>query len=1449
MNIYHKIKKEHVFIFLILLTALILFDYFDFGYSGLITKRTCYSEGYSCCNLEEGKGFNHFSLDESCSYGKRCYESCKVEESKNLVTGNAGFIDSIVNFFKNLFGKKEIVSGVGTPECNGKNTLFFISNDYAQGGGHATFSITSTNGFTVPVCSAYMQRVPSGSIKLIGLSENTNAHVQNPYLYNNYPSANVIYVQAIGGNKVIYYQNNNCASGDEILFSISDATNAHVGNTTQFSLKACVNISGTGTPGGGVSSPVITKFYVDNVSLRKVNNPSVNLLENYNFQNSDISKWQIMANPGHSLPNTFERVSNKGLGDSYSLKVQTNDSESGVRYSIGLEPNTQYILSAYIYVENGRIALTFWGDDLYNQNQWVTQYGQNNIWYHLENSITTSSNALGPNGYNDFTFIVYSMLNQTDNPSINYCGNGEINLLEECDSGLHCGTNCECDSGYYPTNPISLNCQANITKFYVDDVRVSPINNPNINLISNSGFESSPLTIWNKYSNPGHVLPDFMGISQERYLNGGSSLKIQTNDVESGGTYPILMNPSTQYIISAWVYVESGRVALTFYGDDRNPQNQWVTPLNVNGWYYLNNSIITGNNLFGPNGYNNSITIYSWSTTDNTIYCGNGNIDPGEQCDEGLHCGTSCQCNSGYQQTNPISVNCQQIIANEFYVDDVSLVDVDNPNVNLLINGGFENGENYWYTYGNPQISGININTNFIRTGTKSYYVKTDSGEYYRGALHYLNNGNLTSNLTQGKTYKLSAYVCVLQGSSALTFWGYDSASTGDWIDINATSNCNSTNWRQLVNYLRPSQGSGKNGAINELDVYSWPTQAFEICNDNIDNDNDNLIDCYDSDCANLNDGIYVINYENDIAKWQCTSDGTRKKELDCDDNIDNDNDGLIDTQDGDCSSLTENCNSLNNNMDNDNAIAALDTDCSFNNYVGLDSITTLGLHSNNLVYKDANLDISCMYRVTDINGTLEPSYLENAYNCIKAKIGINECTKTSRTGNIARFMNCNVGGSIGSQSASCYIDGNCKTTANNLKDQAINIQEYNYCSNYNTANDALIYINELDLGGIYDPGDVLNIELLVYYYINDNKNLRVSASIVDIRNVNEYATVSSNEISTLSGGGYTFDLSLTVPNPSTNGIYKVFIKAYNSEGEGICSQKAYSIGITVPDCIDNDNDDYCSYEDCNDNDIYINPGVTEICSDNIDNNCNNLIDSFDSSCNGNFTSNITCTEGNTQQCSTSLQGICSQGTQLCFNGVYSPCVPIVQVNQMIEQCTDNLDNDCDGLTDCGDSDCSSLSVCTQGPHPEQPTEKDSDNDGMDDAWEIQYFETLEQDGTDDSDKDGINNLQEFKDDTDPTNKSDYLKKKSSKLFLLIAGIIILIGAIAFVVLKFFNKPKQRKLNQMNQPFSRIGSSSTDPRLKSYINDSLRRGFTKDQIRRALKAKGWKDEDIERAFR
>ena len=107
--------------------------------------------------------------------------------------------------------------------------------------------------------------------------------------------------------------------------------------------------------------------------------------------------------------------------------------------------------------------------------------------------------------------------------------------------------------------------------------------------------------------------------------------------------------------------------------------------------------------------------------------------------------------------------------------------------------------------------------------------------------------------------------------------------------------------------------------------------------------------------------------------------------------------------------------------------------------------------------------------------------------------------------------------------------------------------------------------------------------------------------------------------------------------------------------------------------CTDDDGDGYffidaagCSgSDDCDDSDESINPGATEICDDGIDNDCNSYIDEFDAYCIDNDVDGYT---PSAKDCDDNDASI-------------NPGVK--------EVCDDGIDNNCNGKIDSADSKCS----------------------------------------------------------------------------------------------------------------------------------------------------------------
>ena len=105
---------------------------------------------------------------------------------------------------------------------------------------------------------------------------------------------------------------------------------------------------------------------------------------------------------------------------------------------------------------------------------------------------------------------------------------------------------------------------------------------------------------------------------------------------------------------------------------------------------------------------------------------------------------------------------------------------------------------------------------------------------------------------------------------------------------------------------------------------------------------------------------------------------------------------------------------------------------------------------------------------------------------------------------------------------------------------------------------------------------------------------------------------------------------------------------------------------------------------DCDDSDAGVYPGADEICTDNIDNDCNDLVDDMDPNA---VDCPIVCTDSDRD--SYALEGgDCGQVDCNDNDAAINPAAA--------ENCTDNIDNDCDGYVDVADLDAEGCpSLCT----------------------------------------------------------------------------------------------------------------------------------------------------------
>jgi len=522
------------------------------------------------------------------------------------------------------------------------------------------------------------------------------------------------------------------------------------------------------------------------------------------------------------------------------------------------------------------------------------------------------------------------------------------------------------------------------------------------------------------------------------------------------------------------------------------------------------------------------------------------------------------------------------------------------------------------------------------------------------------------------------------------------------------------------------------------------------------------------------------------------------------------------------------------NNIDDDNdkAIDELDTDCLSSAYVKLEQpISPKYFKSNSIAkqpWEESQIDLRC--RISQSG-----SSIPKAKGCIFAKVGNVNCElKDTNSDENIDFL-CDVK-ELGDKNASCNIYNSCAVSP------SFNIRHINYTINVTQpvlckpiVGEDRIDVSDIELDADdYDIGDLIESTLTVTNVQEDrNADITVSMQLYDINR--RKLIDSSNLTKKIEGNSESEDYTLSLRIPSVEeSRFKVYYKIFEKDKTSrICLQYKNNLNIEGrSSCQDEDDDGYdeeaCGGDDCDDDDESINPGAVEICTDDLDNDCNNLVDDQDPLCSG-----ALCTNGDVRECS---KGICA-GTQTCSNNQWGQCLGGQQA--ATEQCNNNLDDDCDGLTDNNDNDCA---------------QADSDNDGLPDSWETQYFGTLNYDENDDPDDDGSTNLEEYDADTDPSD-ADSHPEKVSILNTIIIVIIVIVAAL-FLIWWFALKPKKPKFNygsgiqqaSIKKPFI-PNYNQSNAVLVDYVKNSLRKGYTKEQIKKALLAKGWKNDEIERAFK
>ena len=156
---------------------------------------------------------------------------------------------------------------------------------------------------------------------------------------------------------------------------------------------------------------------------------------------------------------------------------------------------------------------------------------------------------------------------------------------------------------------------------------------------------------------------------------------------------------------------------------------------------------------------------------------------------------------------------------------------------------------------------------------------------------------------------------------------------------------------------------------------------------------------------------------------------------------------------------------------------------------------------------------------------------------------------------------------------------------------------------------------------------------------------------VFSVRNVGAYGSYGSNVNAFCSSDPYTGDCLLC--HTASSKSDPTFAKdAYLADD--LCYFCPNDEQCTTT-CTDSDGDGYsvnggsCGQVDCVDNNTSVNPGAVENCANGIDDDCDRLVDGFDTDC--------------------------------------GACLPTMQ-HERWKKCSDGIDNDCDGLTDSQDPDC-----------------------------------------------------------------------------------------------------------------------------------------------------------------
>ncbi len=275
-----------------------------------------------------------------------------------------------------------------------------------------------------------------------------------------------------------------------------------------------------------------------------------------------------------------------------------------------------------------------------------------------------------------------------------------------------------------------------------------------------------------------------------------------------------------------------------------------------------------------------------------------------------------------------------------------------------------------------------------------------------------------------------------------------------------------------------------------------------------------------------------------------------------------------------------------------------------------------------------SNVDVFCKLSTAETSTTIR--------NCLSASINDIQCTFTRlRADNLAEFRDCALGGLLGNVTAQCLVKDSCISTTPSTRSRTTSliITQPKICKQGDTEKDAIIKrleIIDLNLNkDEFDVGSSLKLEIDINKDSSFRRSVDLSleAVIYDLTTSKIVVEKKSSLIIGSREDEKSYTMNFTIPRKEfmdDDDVYRLYVKAYESGKEdSLCVEYLDGMPISIGNidnadeekindtvqALDKDKDGYNTNLDCNDNNVLINPGASEICGDNIDNNCNGKSD------------------------------------------------------------------------------------------------------------------------------------------------------------------------------------------------------------------------------------------------